>query len=106
MMCSTKAFERNIKLECETYLGILKAIESADIDGQFHENDPSEAQETKTEDVPPEIWKICEELAAVLPKDLSKCVSSKRMGHEFKIDWESYTSPTHHTIYELSLIEL
>ena len=60
----------------------------------------------KREDLPDDIWSICEEFKAIFPKDLSKGVPPRRMGHEFKIDFEPDTAPIHRPIYKLSPLEL
>ena len=52
----------------------------------------TEVEKIKREDLPEDIWKICEEFKAVFPKDLAKGVPPRRIGHEFKIYLEPDTA--------------
>ena len=87
-------------------MGILRAIKAEDMEGQSGEGISSEIYKIKKEDLPDSIWWVCEEFAAVFPKDLPKGVPPGWMGHEFKIDLEPDTHPIHRSIYKLSPLEL
>ena len=87
-------------------MGILRAVKSEDKDGQSGEDTSTKVEKIKREDLPDDIWSICEEFKAVFPKDLPKGVPPRRMGHEFKIDLEPDTAPIHRPIYKLSPLEL
>ena len=87
-------------------MGILRAVKSEDKDGQSGEDTSIEVEKIKREDLPDDIWSICEEFKAVFPKDLPKGVPPRWMGQEFKIDLEPDTTPIHWPIYKLSPLEL
>ena len=95
-----------MKLQSPAFVGILRAVKSEDKDGQAVEDTSTEMEKIKREDLPEDIWKICEEFTAVFPKDLPKGVPPRRMGYEFKIDLEPDTAPLHWPIYKLSPFEL
>ena len=67
-------------------MGILRAVESKDMERQSGEEPNSEVQNIKQEGIPGSIWKVCEEFVVVFPKDLLKGVPPRRLGYEFKID--------------------
>ena len=87
-------------------MGILRAVKSEHTEGQSGEDPSSEVQKIKWEDLHDSIWKVCEEFAAVFPKDLPKAVPPWQMGRECKIDLEPDTTPIHRPIYKLSPLEL
>ena len=105
-LCSAKAFQQEMKLQLPTFLGILRAVKSEDKDGQSGEDTSTEVEKIKREDLPNDIWGICEEFKVVFPKDLPKGVPPRRMGHEFKIDLEPDIAPIHWLIYKLSPLVL
>ena len=105
-MCSAKAFKQKIKFQSPTFVGILRAVKSEDIEGQSEEDASSEVQMIKRDDLLDSIWQVCEEFLVVFPKDLPKGVPPRRMGHEFKIDLEPDIAPIHRPIYKLSPLEL
>ena len=49
-------------------MGILRAVKSEDKDGQFGEDTSPEVEKIKREDLPEDIWSICNEFKAVFPK--------------------------------------
>ena len=105
-LCSAKAFQQEMKLQSPTFVGILRAVKSEDKDGQSGADTLAEVKRIKREDLPDDIWSICEEFKAVFPKDLPKGVPPRWMGHEFKIGFEPDTAPIHQPIYKLSPLEL
>ena len=66
-MCSAKAFQQEMKFQSPAFVGILRAVKSEDKDGQSEENTMTEVEKIKREDLPEDIWKICEEFKAVFP---------------------------------------
>ena len=74
-----------MKLQSPAFVGILRGVKSEDKDGQSGEDTSTEVEKITREDLPDDIWSICEEFKAVFPKDLPKGVPPRRMGHEFKL---------------------
>ena len=70
------------------------------------EDTSTEVEKIKREDLPDDIWNICDEFKVVFPKDLPKGVPPKRMGHECKIDLEPDIAPIHRPIYKLIPLKL
>ena len=105
-MCSAKAFQQEMKLQSQAFVGVLSVVKSEDKDGQSSEDTSTKMEKIKREDLPDDIWSICEEFKEVFPKDLPKGIPPRRMGHEFKIDLEPDTAPIHWPIYKLSQLEL
>ena len=105
-MCTANAFQQEMKLQSLAFLGILRAVKSEDKDGQSSEDTSIEVDKIKREDLPNDIWRICEEFKAVFPEDLLKGVPPRRMRHGFKIDLEPDMAPIHRLIYKLSPLEL
>ena len=105
-MCMAKAFEQEMENQSPAFLGILRVVKSENEDGQSGEDTCTEVVKIKREDLPDNIWKVCQEFEAIFPKDLPKGVPPRRMGHEFKIDLEPDTAPIHRPIYKLSPLEL
>ena len=101
-MCSAKAFQQEMKLQSEIFVGFLRAVKSEGMEGQSS----SEVQKIKWEDFANCIWQACAEFVAIFPKNLLKGVPPKRMGYEFKIDLKPDTAPIHKPIYKLSPLEL
>ena len=87
-MCPANAFVHEVKNQSQAFMGILRAVKSGDVDGHLGEDTSTKVHKIKRKDLPDSIWRECEEFQAVFPKDLSKGVPPKRMGHEFKIDLE------------------
>ena len=105
-MCTAKAFQHELKNQSPAFLGILRAVKSEDKDGQSGEGTSTEVTKLQREDLPDNVWRVCQEFEAIFPKDLPKGVPPRRMGHEFKIDLEPDTAPIHRPIYKLSPLEL
>ena len=95
-----------MKSQSPAFLGILRAVKSEEKDGQSGESTSTAVAKIKREDLPDNIWRVCQEFEAIFPKDLPKGVPPRRMGHEFKIDLEPDTAPIHRPIYKLSPLEL
>ena len=81
-MCSARAFQHEITIQPDAYVAILIAVCTKNLKGLFGEEHPSDVMNIKRDDLPEEIWKICEEFAAVFPQDLPKGVPLKGLGHE------------------------
>ena len=105
-MCSAKEFQQEMKLQSLSLLGDIESGQIRGKDGQSGEDTSIEVEKIKREDLPDDIWRICEEFKAVFPKDLPKGVPPNGWGHEFKIDLEPDTIPIHQPIYKLSPLEL
>ena len=87
-------------------MAFLRKVDESAVEKVDGEQNPSDVQKIKREGLPEEIWKVCEDYADILPKDLPKGLPLKRLGHEFKIDLEPEAKPVHQPIYKLSPLEL
>lgn len=85
VFCNAKAFQQEIKVQHDVYVAILRAVSVEKLNDLFGEDHPSYVMKIKRDDLPKEIWKICEEYAAVFPKDLPQGVPLKRMGMNLKL---------------------
>ena len=51
-LCSTNAFQQEMKLQSPAFLGILRVVKSEDKDGQSGEDTSAEVEKIKKEDLP------------------------------------------------------
>ena len=76
-ICGAKVLQQEMKKQLQAFVGLLIAVKSKGMEGQSDEDPSSEVQNIKWEDLIDGIWKVCEEFAAVFPKDLPKGVPPK-----------------------------
>ena len=57
-----------MKLESLAFLGILRAVKPEEKDDKSGEDTSTEVEKIKREDLPDDIWSICEELRQFFPK--------------------------------------
>ena len=105
-MCNPKVFQHEMKFQPQVFVGILRAVKSENMEGQFGEDSSSEIQKMKREDFLDSSWRVCQEFAVVSPKDVLKGVPTRWMGHKFKIHLAPGTTPIHRHIYKLSPLDL
>ena len=60
-MCTAKAFQQELKSQSPAFLGILRAVKSEEKDGQSGEGTSTEVAKIKREDLPDNIWRVCQE---------------------------------------------
>ena len=58
-------------------MGVLRAVREDKLEGPFWKKHPSNIEKINRDDLPEEIWKVCQNFAAILPKDLPKGVPPK-----------------------------